>query len=133
MTTLRIGLPKFYTLSIDAISETKRKLLPTHPESAFYHHETLAQVRKAIISGAKIEVQQSLKTNGDCVQISWSTRANAWVIASKNVCLLAQTANDVKQHYPDQSRYYLVRKMALWWFRKVNNITNLGQGRLESL
>ena len=55
-TTLRLGLPKFYPLNFDAISETKRKLLPRDPEAQFYHHETLAQVRKAIISGAKIEV-----------------------------------------------------------------------------
>ena len=30
VSTLRIGLPKFYTLSFDAISETKRKLLPAN-------------------------------------------------------------------------------------------------------
>ena len=39
----------------------------------------------------------------------------------------------MKKHYPDQSRYYLVRKIALWWFRKVKHITDLGQGRIEAL
>lgn len=56
-TTLRMGLPKFFALNYDAISETKRKLLPREAEAAFFHNETLAQVRKAILSGAKIEVQ----------------------------------------------------------------------------
>ena len=28
ISTLRMGLPKFYPLSFDAISDTKRKLLP---------------------------------------------------------------------------------------------------------
>jgi len=74
-----------------------------------------------------------LKTNGDCAQISWCPTIDAWAIGSKNVCLVARTAQDVKKHYPDQSRYYLVRKIALWWFRKVRHTTDLGQGRLEAL
>jgi hypothetical protein len=100
-TTLRMGLPKFFTLNYDAISETKRKLLPREAEAAFFHNETLAQVRKATLSGAKIEVQQSLKTNGDCAQITWCSTIDSWAVASKNVCLVARTPQDVKKYYPD--------------------------------
>lgn len=45
--------------------------------------------------------------------------------------LLARTEKDVKTHYPEQSRYYLSRKIALCWFRKVKQIEK--SGKLDAL
>jgi hypothetical protein len=71
------------------------------------------------MEGYKVEVLRSLKTNGDSAYVSWSEPVDAWVITSQNVSLLARNEKDVKTHYPEQSRYYLCRKIALCWFRKI--------------
>ena len=42
VTFLRQGLPKFFNLSADAVSEDKRSILPRDAESAYYHYDTLA-------------------------------------------------------------------------------------------
>ena len=47
--------------------------------------------------------------------------------------LLARNEKDVKTHYPEQSRYYLSRKIALCWLRKVKYIEKMGKGKIETL
>ena len=42
VTVLRQGLPKFYNLSADSITELKRKTLSRDPELGYYQYETLA-------------------------------------------------------------------------------------------
>lgn len=130
---LRQGLPRFYSLSAEAVSAEKRGQLARDAELAFYQFETLAQVKKALMEGAQVEVQQSLKTNGDSASVSWSPQADAWVISSQNVSLLARSEADVRELYPEQSRYFLSRKIALCWLRQVRSIEQLGQARLEAL
>lgn len=90
MTFLRQGLPKFYNLSADAVSEEKRSTLSRDPELAYYHYDTLAQVKKALMEGSKVEVLRSLKTNGDGAHVTWSTILNAWVVTSQNVSIVAR-------------------------------------------
>ena len=51
-------------------------------ELAYQQYDTLAQVRKALMQGDKVQVLRSLKTNGDGAHITWSTKLNAWVITS---------------------------------------------------
>jgi len=82
VTFLRQGLPKFFTLTADAVSEAKRALIPRDAELAFYQYDTLAQVRKALMQGAQVEVHRSLKTNGDGAHVTWSAALKAWVITS---------------------------------------------------
>jgi hypothetical protein len=116
---LRQGLPKFFSLTADAVSATKRSVLPRDSELAYYQYDTLAQVKKALMEGSKVEVLRSLKTNGDSAYITWCEPLNVWAITSQNVSLLAGNEKDVKTHYPEQSRYYLSRKIALCWLRKI--------------
>ena len=122
VTFLRQGLPKFFNLSADAVSEAKRQVLPRDAELAYYHYETLAQVKKALMEGAKVEVVRSLKTNGDGAHVTWSTILNAWVITSQNVSIVARNEREVKTLYPEQTRYFLARKIALCWMRKIKAI-----------
>ena len=79
---LRQGLPKFFNLSPDAVHPEKHTQLPRDEEQAFYQYETLAQVRKALMQGAKVEVTRSLKTNGDGAHVTWSIELGAWVVTS---------------------------------------------------
>ena len=85
------------------------------------------------MEGAKVEVQRSLKTNGDCAHVTWSAVLNAWVITSQNVSIVARHEKDIKTLYPEQTRYFLARKIALCWMRKVKAIEKNDQGKLEAL
>lgn len=53
------------------------------------------------IEDSEVEVIKTLKANGENAQISWSQDADCWVIASKNVSLLAETKEQVldKKNY----------------------------------
>lgn len=64
-----------------------------------------------------------MKTNGDNAQISWSNVLKAWVVASKNVALVARTEKDVTGHYPEESRYFIARSIALCWFRQIEGLS----------
>lgn len=85
------------------------------------------------MEGAKVEVQRSLKTNGDGAHVTWSTILNSWVITSQNVSIVARNEKDIKTLYPEQTRYFLARKIALCWMRKVKAIEKNDQSRLDAL
>ena len=128
---LRQGLPKFFNLNADVVSKAKRDILMRDSELAYQQYDTLAQVKKVLMQGDKVQVLRSLKTNGDGAQITWCAKLGAWCISTQNVSLLARSEKDVKTHYPEQSRYYLSRKVALCWFRKVKQIEK--SGKLDAL
>ena len=71
------------------------------------------------MEGSMVEVQRSLKTNGDCAHVTWCTKLDAWVITSQNVSIIARSEKDVKTLYPEQTRYFLARKIALCWMKKL--------------
>ena len=85
------------------------------------------------MEGAQIEVIRSKKTNGDCVNITWSNILNAWVTTSQNVSIVARNEKDIRTLYPEQTRYFLARKIALCWMRKVKQIEKMGPEHLEAL
>ena len=59
---------------------------------------------EALRNGFAIEAVKTLKANGENAQVSYSAEADAWVLASKNVSLLARTRSDLK-HYKKDRRY----------------------------
>ena len=101
VTFLRQGLPKFFSLTSDAVSEQRRSSLPRDAEQAYYQYDTLAQVKKALMQGSKVEVHRSLKTNGDGAHVTWSTELNSWVITSQNVSIVARNEKEIKSLYPE--------------------------------
>ena len=133
VTFLRQGLPKIFNLSSDAVHSEKHASIPKDDEQAYYHYDTLAQVRKALMEGSQVEVVRSLKTNGDGACVTWAPALNAWIITSENVSIAARNENDVKTLYPEQTRYFLARKIALCWFRRVNQIKKQGTAKLDAL
>ncbi len=52
------------------------------------------------------------------------------MIGSKHVALLARTLKDIKDFYPEESRYFIARSIAICWF---NQITHLSPAKLQSL
>ncbi len=54
-----------------------------------------APIKKAMLEGHKIEAIRTLKANGENCQISYVSQIDAWVIASKNVGLVARNPEDV--------------------------------------
>ena len=85
------------------------------------------------MEGAKVEVLRSLKTNGDGAHVTWSTILNAWVVSSQNVSIVARNEKEVKSLYPEQTRYFLARKIALCWMRKVKAIEQNDAGKMDAL
>jgi len=84
------------------------------------------------MEGSQVEVIRSLKTNGDCAQVTWSSELGAWVITSQNVSILARNEKDIKTLYPEQTRYFLARKIALCWMRKVKSMSPAKLDALKS-
>lgn len=70
-----------------------------------------------------MEIRRQLKTNGDNAQVSWSNQLKAWVVASKNVALVARTAKDVTDLYPEESRFFIARSIALCWFQQIEGLS----------
>lgn len=78
-----------------------------------------------------MEVRTQVKTNGDNAQISWSTQLKAWVVASKNVAIVARTAKDIADLYPEESRYFIARSIALCWFNIIEGFTPSQRQKLQ--
>lgn len=115
VTMIRQGLPKFFKLHPEAIGQDRNSLCKSTLDIV-EQYATLAQVKKALLSGHKLEIRRQVKTNGDNAQISWSNQLKAWVVASKNVALVARTVKDVTDFYPEESRFFIARSIALCWF-----------------
>ena len=85
----------------------------------------LAPVLKAILDGKKVEVVKTLKANGENVQVSYNCLTQSWVIASKNVALLARERSDIAL-YSRQARFVFAAEMAGVWFDIIDKL-NLKQ------
>lgn len=99
----RKGLNKFFDLCYEFISPTERfldeKLSVVKQNLKNY---IMAGALKSILSGFQVEVIKTLKANGENAQVSWNSVVKAWVIASKNVGMLARTREDVEKADPSR-------------------------------
>ena len=78
-----------YTLNFDLNEEQVSSL-----KYIFY------PVFQALENDFYIEIIKLMKANGENAQISYIKNFNYWVIASKNVCLLARNRNDLLKYKP---------------------------------
>jgi hypothetical protein len=117
----RKGLEKFFDMRWEFISpEDRMHDAPFNKHSAMLHMEKnmiLAGPLKAILEGSEVEVCKTLKANGENVQVSWNSDAEAWVVCSKNVALVAKRPQDLAR-YTD-SRFGFAREMASVWFTQL--------------
>lgn len=73
-------------------------------------------VRQALAEKSRVQVLQTVKANGENVQISYYERLDAWLIASKNVSLCARTREDIALYPENQIRFTYTRLIAQKWF-----------------
>lgn len=92
----RKGLSKFFDIKLDYVSKEKRYREDTLSKfESDIKNLILAEAKITLLEGSKVEVIKTLKANGENCQISWSPDLNAFVIASKNVSLVASSIEDV--------------------------------------
>ena len=75
-----------------------------------------------------IEIIKLMKANGENAQISYIKQFDYWVIASKNVCLLAQDRSDLDEYSPKTkagkpTRYSFAYIIGQCWFDILKNFT----------
>lgn len=78
-----------------------------------------------------IEIIKLMKANGENAQISYLKKYDYWVIASKNVCLLAECRKDLASYPPyhksggekKPSRYSFAHIIGQCWFDILDNFT----------
>jgi len=111
-----------YTLNFDLDEEKKSTL-----KYIFY------PVLQELENDFYIEIIKLMKANGENAQISYIKKFDYWVIASKNVCLLAQIRDDLEDYPPFTShknpkerkptRYSFAYKIGQCWFDILENFT----------
>ena len=112
-----------YTLNFDLDEEKKSTL-----KYIFY------PVLQELENDFYIEIIKLMKANGENAQISYIKKFDYWVIASKNVCLLAQYRDDLKDYPPFTShknpkerkptRYSFAYKIGQCWFDILENFSD---------
>lgn len=109
----RKGINKFFDIKYDFVSKEGRYRDQelTYFEEDVKNH-VLAGAKKAILDGHHVEIIKTLKANGENCQISWCPEADAWVIASKNVSLLARDMEDLGKYPTKSVRYSFALLMA---------------------
>lgn len=83
----------------------------------------LAGAKKAILEGNSVEVVKTLKANGENAQISWSPDAKCWVIASKNVAMLAEDVTNLELKEYQKKRYDYALLIAREWFSILSKLS----------
>lgn len=118
----RKGLNKFFDINHDFISREARyrddylNAYQTNVKNMIF-----APVKKALAEGHRVEVIRTLKANGENCQISYVAQLDAWVIASKNVALIARNAEDVSLYEGKNAmRYSFASLMARCWFTLIS-------------
>jgi hypothetical protein len=128
----RKGLEKFFDMRYEYISPEDRyndKCL----SDPIYHMEKnfiLAGAFKALLGGFEVEILKTLKANGENVQVSYNLDTESWVVCSKNVALIAKSADQIDLYKGD--RYSFAREMAHVWFDKLKELEGKGH-QLEQL
>lgn len=129
---LRQGMPRIFTLNRNTIAEDRGKLRQNGLVETVAHYQTLAQVKKCLLQGNTIELRKHVLMDGHEAQVSWSQHLKAWVIATKNVSLVARALTDVTLLYPEQSRFKVTRQIALCWFKKLESFSSAQLNALKA-
>ena len=104
-----------YTLNFDLDEEKKSTL-----KYIFY------PVLQELDNDFYIEIIKLMKANGENAQISYIKKFDYWVIASKNVCLLANNRDDLEEYPPftrggKPTRYSFAHIIGQCWFDILQN------------
>lgn len=126
----RKGLKKFFDIreeylekefSDDKVDKTSIFTVSEHFKLSKLIFQSL---RDSLSEGHEIEVFKLLKANGENCQIAWIESTQTWLIASKNVSLLARTPDDIQEYGKD--RFHYAKLIAKAWFDILEKISKKG-------
>jgi hypothetical protein len=117
----RKGLNKFFDIKHEFISREGRYQEDIlRPYEALVKNLTMAPVKRAMLEGHKVEAIKMLKANGENCQVAYQPNLDVWLIASKNVALVARTIDDVERYTRKNAiRYSYAAMMATCWFTLI--------------
>ena len=122
----RKGMHKFFDIKLEFIEEFNNHLNRcdhiTDDDNKRMRKNFLGPILRALNQNLKIDLYKMTKANGEMAQISWNNTKKAWVIASKNVCLLAQSNKDLELYNPSKTgsiRYSFAYLIGQTWFEII--------------
>ncbi len=125
----RKGMEKFFDIKLEFIEEKENHLNRsdhiTNVDDKRLRKYFLGPILRALNNNLKIDVYKMTKANGEMAQISYNQTMNSWVLASKNVCLLARDRNDLELYNPDKTgsvRYSFAYLIGQTWFDMISKI-----------
>jgi len=125
----RKGMEKFFDIKLEFIEEKENHLNRsdhiTNVDDKRLRKYFLGPILRALNNNLKIDVYKMTKANGEMAQISYNETMNSWVLASKNVCLLARDRNDLELYNPDKTgsvRYSFAYLIGQTWFDMISKI-----------
>jgi len=128
----RRGFEKFFDLMYEYIQYNLNEIKDLDNfgiKESDEHYELcdiiFSKVRKAIQNKKKICVYKMVKANGENAQIAWINSLNTWLIASKNVSLLARDEKDLDEY--KEERFHFALLIAKEWFRLIDQIQRENQ------
>lgn len=119
---VRKGLRKFFSLERSFLL-FNLKLIDQSQFNKLIHNDKLTYVKKDWIfkkslkileEEGEVHVYRTGKENGDNFQVGWVERCRAWIIASKNISILARNRSDIDLYLKD--RFNFVKIVAEEWF-----------------
>lgn len=85
-----------------------------------FHRIIFSDLKEALKSGFEVKAYSMVKANGENAQVSYVDELDSWLIASKNVSLLARKPADLALYRPyktqETDRYQYACLMGATWF-----------------
>ncbi|CAG9319447.1 unnamed protein product [Blepharisma stoltei] len=131
----RRGMYKFFDMSFEFLNQADTKDLEIagsfvgnfslNYSKAEAHKEELRKVifegvEKAIRNGETVDVYKTVKANGENAQISYFQPLDSWIIASKNVSLIARNRKDLEKY--SANRFNFAGLIANEWFNIIESM-----------
>lgn len=127
----RRGFEKFFDLTYEYVQYNLKEIpqlekagIKGASEHAALYDVIFKAPKKAIDENKKIAVYKLTKANGENAQVSYIKRLDAWIIASKNVSLIARNEADVELYKGE--RFHFATLIAKEWLRIVGQLEKDG-------
>jgi hypothetical protein len=93
-------------------------------------HKKIFGDLKEFLDGSQgtVKIVETNKANGENCQISWVPDCGCWAIASKNVCVLLRSVEDISLYVGD--RFHFAEIIAREWFAQMKKFT---QAQIDSI
>lgn len=116
----RKGLMKFFDLKLNYLQKQYKKSFLTK-EDVLIKDLIFSDLLLALKQNKQIIVFKTSKENGLNSQISYISKCDAWLIASKNTSILIKEEKDIFAY--DDSEFHLVKIIAQEWLKVLKSMT----------